>query len=187
MDERTAAAKQHRQVLQLCIACTYDAKTLLCVSLADREAQGHVTEHVQKQLPSLVNKAVTAGLEDLRLTLEGEFPEGMDSDYEDMVEQPLRWLLRAAGAAAVNTAAVAAALLNVLPLIPEIRDLQEHICDAAIESGFQLHMQHLVEASKQRVKGLDEWIWAGGRAGASYVGKGQFEWLDDIHAVGEHH
>jgi hypothetical protein len=36
------------------------------------------------------------------------------------------------------------------------------------------------------VKGLDEWIWAAGRAGASYVSKDQFEWLDDIHAVGEH-
>jgi isopentenyl diphosphate isomerase/L-lactate dehydrogenase-like FMN-dependent dehydrogenase len=97
-------------------------------------------EHVKKQLPSLVKKAVTAGLEDLRLTLEGEIPEEMDSDYENMVERPLQWLLRAAGAAAVNTAAVAAALLNVLPLIPETRDLQRHICDAAIESGFQLHM-----------------------------------------------
>jgi hypothetical protein len=184
MNVRTAAAKQHRQVLDLCIGCIYDTKTLLCVSLADREAHGHVTEHVQQQLPSLVRKAVTTGLEDMRLTLEGNLLEDFDTDYEDAVEQPLQWLLRAAGTAAVNTAAVAAVLLNVLQLIPEKGDLQRYMCDAAIESGFQLDMQQLVEASKQRVKGLDKWIHAAGRAGASYSIKGQLEVLQQVFLVG---
>jgi hypothetical protein len=70
-------------------------------------------------------------------------------------------LLSSAGPTAVNTAAAKASLLRTRPIIPA--ELQEDLSDAAIRQGLQLDMPDLVEASKQRVAGLDMWISAANR------------------------
>jgi hypothetical protein len=170
MDSSAAATTQHRQVLALCVGYLYDTKTLINVSLASFEAHILVTEQVQHQLPSLVQQTITAGVK------HAQPPPGALLTWNiGHVIQPLQWLLSTAGAAAINTPAVAAALLHASPRIPAV--LQAVLPDMVCARGLQLSMQQLAHAAKRRVKGLGMWIWAADRNPGSYSDTAQMAWL----------
>jgi hypothetical protein len=179
MQGPAAAAAQHHQVLDLCIDHINDAEFLMSVWMVSRDASGRVKARVQQQLPSLVEQTITAGVHRVnkRELYPGQVRRSLD--YIQAVTLPLRWLLSSAGPAAVNTAAAKASLLRTSPIIPA--ELQEDLSDAAIRQGLQLDMPDLVEASKQRVAGLDMWISAANRRSdeSSSVPK-QVLWLESV-------
>jgi hypothetical protein len=183
MQEPAAAAAQHK-VLDLCIHHMNDAFLLLRVSLVSRDASCCVKAHVQQQLPSLVGHTITAGVQSVDRHNPYNRQIRLSRDYTLAVTQPLQWLLSLAGRAAVNTAAAKAALLRTSPLIPA--ELQEDLADVAVEQGLLLDMPELVEASKQRVAGLDMWISAANRSsgGSHSSAPEQVLWLDRVCDMG---
>jgi hypothetical protein len=172
MQGPAAAAAQHHQVLDLCIDHIKDVVLLMRVSLASRGASGRVKAHVQQQLPSLVEQTITAGVQSVNKQKSYNQQPGLSRDYILAVTHPLQWVLSSAGptwahvCTAVNTAAAKAALLRTSPVIP--KELQEDLSDVAFEQGLQLDMPELVEASKQRVAGLDMWISAANRSSGGF-------------------
>jgi hypothetical protein len=154
------SVQQHEQVLSRCVPFTTDTKYLVRMSVVSQQIREDVVAYVQQNLPSLVDVAITSGLE-----RGSELPKTYWGDTSqlalDLVMQPLRWLLSTAGPAAVAAPAVTRALLRASQDIP--KELHDKLPAMAYQYGLQLPIAQLVAASREQLRGMDKWMTAAGK------------------------
>lgn len=141
----------YSQVLALCVHYQYDARTLLQTGLVSKAQQATCSAHVCQQLPRLLT---TAHREVILRSQANKYEATELAAYL----RPLQWLYQSAGPAAVDSPAVAEALLGLSPENPS--ELQAQRAQIAAMYGVRVTSELIVSASRRRLCNPEMWVRA---------------------------